>query len=167
MVEDRTRTDVRFDERQTLPSWMGPALLVLTIPGPLLASIAVVGEQGVTRSSIAVIALVVALAVLPIGLLRSAMRTRVTDDGLEIRYWPFHPTPRTIPFEAIDDVRVERRRSYQYGIRWTRSGWEYTPNSREGVELARRGQKSVFVGSDRPHELATAIREELGARRRG
>ncbi|WP_276254063.1 hypothetical protein [Halomontanus rarus] len=166
MVEDRTRTDVRFEERQTLPSWMGPALLVLSIPGPLLASIAVVGEQGVTRRSIAVVALVAALAVLPIGLLRSAMRTRVTDDGLEIRYWPFHRTPRTIPFEELEDVRVERRRSYQYGIRWTRAGWEYTPNSRDGVELTRRGQKPVFVGSDRPHELATAIREALGARRR-
>lgn len=158
---------MRFDERQTLPSWMGPALLVLAIPGPLLAVIVVVGEQGVTRSSIAVIALVVALTVLPIGLLRSVMRTRVTDDGLEIRYWPFHPTPRTISFEELEDVRVTRRRSYQYGIRWTRSGWEYTPNSREGVELTRRGQKSVFVGSGRPHELATAIREGLGARRRG
>lgn len=164
MDGNRTRAEVHFDERQTLPSWMGPAILVLAVPGPLLATAAVVGEQGLTRSSLALIAAVVALTVVPFPLLlRSVMRTQVTGDGLRIRYWPFHLSPRTVPFDEIDDVRVESRRSYQYGIRRTRAGWEYTPNSREGVETVRREQKPVFVGSDRPHELATAIREGLRA----
>ncbi|MCU4740349.1 hypothetical protein [Natronoglomus mannanivorans] len=167
MDRNRTRDDVRFAERQTFPSWMGPALLVLAVPGPLLAIAAVVGEQGLTRNSLSLVAVVVALTVAPLPLLlRSAMQTQVTDDGLQIQYWPFHRSPRAVPFDEIDDVRVESRRSYQYGIRWTRTGWEYTPNSRDGVAVTRQEQKPVFVGSDRPHELAMAIREGLRAYRR-
>ncbi len=58
----------------------------------------------------------------------------------------------------------EERRSYSYGLRWTRSGWEFAPDSSEGIRIYRESSKPIFLGSERPHDLLTAI--ESGRRNR-
>jgi len=153
-----------FDERQTLPAWVRPVIIVLSIPPLVVTSIIVVGESGVTTGSIGVIAAVVApsLGILPL-LNRSELRTRVCDDGVYFRFRPFHRSWRSISFDEIDDVQRSERRAFQHGIRWTRWGWEYRPDASEGVEIYRAAGRPIFLGSERPSELRLAIEEGMRA----
>ena len=163
-----------FEERQSHPSWLGPVLLALAVPALVVTAVVVFDDTGtgtgtgvgVTPESIGTL-LVVALAVLgPIPVLdRAELRTTVQDDGIAIRYVPFHRTERYVSFDDLTDVRRAQRRPYQYGIRRTRWGWEYRPNSSVGVECYRETGPPIFLGSERPHELQTAIEAGLRAGR--
>lgn len=150
---------VRFEERQTVPSWLAPAVFVLAVPSVVLAVGTVFGTEGVDRSSLSTVGVVVLVSVVPIPVVaRMAMRTRVTEDALAVRFWPFHRTPRELPVAEITEVQVEAHRSFNYGVGWTPDAWTYVPRGGEGVRIERREKKAVFVGSERPRELARAIR---------
>ena len=157
----RATDDPAFDERQSLPSWLGPALVALSLPAIPIAAVAVLDAEGPTLEAIALVA---ASVLAPISLvLRSTLRTTVREDGVYVRFSPIHRSDRRIAFDEIRDVRRSDRRAYQYGIRRTRWGWEYRPNASEGVEIYREEGSNVFLGSERPRELRTAI--ETGIRR--
>lgn len=156
---ETTSDTVRFEEHQAVPSWLVPAVCVLSVPAVVLAAGAVFGSEGIDRSSLAMVGIVVLASVLPIPVVaRMAMRTRVTESALAVRFWPFHLTPREVPLAAITDVRVEPHRSLNYGVQWTLNAWKYVPQSGEGVRIERDERTDVFVGSERPRELARALR---------
>ncbi|ELY38435.1 hypothetical protein [Natronorubrum tibetense] len=156
-----TGTDPTFEEHQSLPSWLGPALVALSIPALVVALVAVLETGGPTLRAAG---LVVVAVMGPIPLiLRSTLRTTVRDDGVYFRFTPFHWSERYISFEEIEAVRRSERRAYQYGLRRTRWGWEYRPNASDGVEIHRTNGPAIFLGSEQPHELRQAI--ESGMRR--
>ncbi|GEM_PF-5441589 len=155
---------VVFEERQSHPSWLGPAMLVLSLPTLVVVTVLTIDDTGTNGQSVVTLALIALLVLGPIPILvRAELRTTVRDDGIAVRYAPFHRTDRHIAFEELTDVRRAERRAYQYGIRRTRWGWEYRPNSSAGVECYRETGPPIFLGSERPHELRTAI--ENGMRR--
>ncbi len=165
MADAAGSRDLAFEECQTFPSWMGPALIALSLPALLVTPILIFADEGVTLESTAIVVATVVIVVAPLPfLLRSTLHTEVREDGVYFRYWPFHRSYRHVPFSAIQDVRREERRSYSYGLRWTRSGWEYAPDSSEGIRIYRENSKPIFLGSERPHDLLTAI--ESGRRNR-
>lgn len=159
-----TEAGPAFEERQFLPSWFGPALVALSVPALLIAGVAVVEAEGVTLEAAGTVGLLTLIVLGPIPLLlRSALRTAVRDDGVYFRFSPFHRSDRRISFEEIESVRRGERRAYKFGLQRTRWGWEYRPNATEGVEIYRENGPSIFLGSERPHELREAI--EAGMRR--
>ena len=160
-----TALEPAFEERQSMPSWFGPALVALSVPALVVAAAAILDAEGVTGESVALLAVVAVLVLVPIPLfVRATLRTTVSDDGLVFRFTPFHRSDRTVRFDDIEEVRRSERRAYQYGLQRTRWGWEYRPNSTVGVEIYRENGPPIFLGSERPHELRTAIEE--GLRRR-
>ena len=161
MALEAADPDSTFAERQSLPSWVGPLLLVLSIP-PLALVVAVSFEDGVTLESAVTVVAIALLVVGPIPLVRrSELQTEVRSDGVAFRFAPIHRSERVVPFDEIESVRLGERRAYQSGLRRTRWGWEYRPNSSEGVEIYRRDGPPIFLGSERPHELRTAIEEAM------
>ncbi|MDS0477528.1 hypothetical protein [Natrinema sp. 1APR25-10V2] len=161
-----TPTDATFEERQRLPSWMGPTVLALSISPLAVTILVIIGENGVTPGSLAAIAAIVGpgLGVVPL-VYWAKLRTQVRDDGVYFRFRPFHRSWRSIPFANIQRVRRDERRAFQYGIRWTRRGWEYRADANTGVEIDRIEGKPIFLGTERPHEFRAAI--EAGVRRSG
>ncbi|MFC6836450.1 hypothetical protein [Halomarina ordinaria] len=93
-------------------------------------------------------------------------RTEVRDDGVYLRFAPFHRRERVVPFAALDSVtRVTYRPLRDFGgwgIRRGREGWAYTTDGREGVRLEYGGE-TLLVGSRRPEELMRAIERARGA----
>lgn len=157
-----TAGEPTFEERQSLPSWLVPALVALSVPGLAFTAFVVLDEQGLTLESLATVALIAVIVLGPIPLIgRSTLHTAVRADGVYFRFRPFHRSDRRISFEAIERIERSERRAYQYGLRRTRWGWEYRPHASDGVEIYRTRGPAIFLGSERPHELWTAIEAEL------
>ncbi|MCY2930781.1 MAG: DUF6141 family protein [Planctomycetota bacterium] len=96
------------------------------------------------------------------------MTTEVREDGLFVRYFPLHRSPRRIPLEDVTVVEAVTYRPVMeyggWGIRRTRGGKAYNVRGNRGVKLRMGDGRHLLIGSARPEELAAAI-EEL--RRRG
>ena len=96
-------------------------------------------------------------------LLRVAtLQTEVRDDGLYLRFAPFHRSAKRIPFADLADLQETGYSPVRYGgwgIRWSPRGIAYTVSGKSGVRVERTDGKSVFVGSDRPDELVAAVQE--------
>jgi len=96
-------------------------------------------------------------------LLRVAtLETEVREDGLYVRFSPFHRSAKRIPFSDLADVQETGYSPVRYGgwgIRWSPQGIAYTVSGKSGVRIERADGKSVFVGSDRPDELVAAVQE--------
>ncbi|QRV15345.1 hypothetical protein JMJ58_00095 [Haloterrigena salifodinae] len=151
-----------FEEHQSMPPWFGPALVALSAPALPVAAVVILDAEGVTGESVAILAAVAVLVLAPIPVFaRARLRTTVREDGVAFRFSPFHRSERRVRFDEITDVRRSERGAYQYGLRRTRWGWEYRPNAREGVEIRRERGPAIFLGSERPRELLTAIETGL------
>lgn len=90
------------------------------------------------------------------------LTVRVSDDGVHVRYYPF--VNRKIP---LADIRAFRARRYRpirefggWGIR-TGLGNKSAYNAKGdlGVELYLNDMRSIMLGSQRPDELAAALRQ--------
>lgn len=91
--------------------------------------------------------------------------TEVRDDGLYIRFAPLHRSFRRVPWTAIDSVEATSYRPLReyggWGIRWRPGAIAYNVSGSRGVLLTRPDDRDLLVGSQRPDELATAIRETM------
>lgn len=151
-----------FEERQSMPTWFGPALVAISVPGLLITAVAVVGTEGITVESIAIVASLAGFVLGPVPLLaRARLRTTVRENGVAFRFSPFHRSERTVLFGEIEEIRGSERRAYQHGLRRTRWGWEYRPNAGEGVEIYRENGPPIFLGSERPYDLQAALEEGM------
>ena len=89
--EESTARRVTFEERQTLPSWFGPAVVALSVPTLVVTVVVVFETEGATRESLALGVLLALVVLGPLPLLfRSALRTEIRDDGVFFRFSPFH-----------------------------------------------------------------------------
>ncbi|SFG86703.1 hypothetical protein SAMN04488063_3152 [Halopelagius inordinatus] len=89
--------------------------------------------------------------------------TEVRDDGLYVRFAPLHRSFRRVPWTAVGSVEATTYRPLReyggWGIRWRPDAIAYNVSGSRGVLLTRPGDRDLLVGSQRPDELATAIRE--------
>lgn len=101
----------------------------------------------------------------PLLLLLARLDTEVREDGLHVRFLPFHRKPRHWPFDEI--VLAEPRvyapiREYGgWGIRYGRDGMAYNAHGNRGVQLVLRSGKRLLIGSQHPELLAQAIRRGI------
>ena len=101
---------------------------------------------------------------LPGLLLSSKLATEVRDDGVYVRFSPFHRSFRRIPFK---DLRGSEVRTYHpileyggWGIRRRRRRKAYNVSGNRGVELELADGSRLMIGSQRPQGLWEAIREK-------
>ena len=92
--------------------------------------------------------------------------TEVHDDGICIRFSPFHRRPRRI---ALFDVRRCGVRTYRpvrdyggWGIRRGSGGTAYTVSGSRGVEIELSNGERILIGSRRADELCEAIEQARG-----
>lgn len=113
---------------------------------------------------------VIALATLvAVGALFLSIRltTEVREDGVYVRFEPFHRSFRRVPFEDIERIETTTSGILTYGgigIRWTPSTIAYMTDRGEGVKIHRQNAKSVVIGSQRADELAAVISERKDVR---
>ncbi|ELY83187.1 hypothetical protein [Natrinema gari] len=91
--------------------------------------------------------------------------TEVRTDGLYVRFAPLHRSFRRVPWEAIDSVESVTYRPLReyggWGIRWRPATIAFNVSGSRGVYVTRSDDRDLLVGSLRPDELATAIRDGM------
>lgn len=114
------------------------------------------------RSARETVSQLVALGAAALLLRVATLQTEVREDGLYLRFAPFHRSAKRIPFSDLTDLQETGYSPVRYGgwgIRWSPQGIAYTVSGKSGVRIERTGGKSVFVGSDRPDELVAAVQD--------
>ena len=92
--------------------------------------------------------------------------TEVRDDGIYIRYFPFHWTFHRIAFTEVKQFEVRTYRSFKeyggHGIRFGSKGKAYTVSGDRGVQIELLNDKRLLIGSQRAEELGRAIQTKYG-----
>jgi len=147
--------DVHFRETQRFRQ---PWLWGLLVGVALLVgwSLYVDGDPG----GAGIVGLAAVIAVLALFAV-ATLTTEVRNDGVHIRFFPFHRLPRHIPPEEIERseaIEYSPIRDYGgWGVRWTGGGKAYNVSGSEGVRLDRRDAEQLLIGSQRADELDAAI----------
>lgn len=108
------------------------------------------------------VALVMAVVLIPMALIE--LRTHITDDGVEIRFWPF--VRRRIFKSEIKSMRVRKyspiREYGGWGIRSSMgNGSAYNVSGDQGLQLELNNGKKILVGTQRPEELSAFLTDYL------
>lgn len=95
--------------------------------------------------------------------------TEVRDDGLYIRFLPFHIRYRRILLEDIEDYQPIVYNSLLlfggWGIRMNfRGDIAYNIGGNQGIELKLKHKKVIIVGTKRPEELVKVLDSIKGTR---
>ena len=100
---------------------------------------------------------------LPAFMYTIRLTTVVRDDGIYLRFFPFHFKWVRFPFEDIDTFEVltySPLRDYGgWGIRYGLKGKAYNVSGNKGVLLNLKDGKTVLIGSQRADELGYAVSE--------
>ena len=94
--------------------------------------------------------------------------TEVRNDGIYIRFVPFHRDFHGFLWEEIESFEVRTYRPVLeyggWGIRFGSGGRAYNVSGNRGLQLslARWRPEHVLIGSQRPEELAMAIESARG-----
>jgi hypothetical protein len=105
--------------------------------------------------------LAVLAPILVVGIIYFAvqLRTRVKDEALQVGLWPFGGT--TISLQEIDSVEIVDYRPLRdfggWGVRYGSKGKIYSAQGSKAVKVSGRKLEPIFIGSQRPQELAAAL----------
>lgn len=157
-----------FEETQRSYVWY---LWVLVLIAPAILTYALITQLFFDRpfgdQPVPDLALVVMWLIFGVGLvalfLSSRLVTRVEQNGVFIRYYPFHLNGVYFPANDIEkaEARVYRpiREYGGWGIRYGWRGKAYNVRGNEGVEITLRDRRrTVLIGSQRAPELQAAVR---------
>ena len=104
---------------------------------------------------------------LPALLFFSQLITEVRDDGIYIRFSPFHRAFRRIAFTEVKQCKVRTyhpiREYGGWGIRVRCQGKAYNVSGDRGVQIELLNGNRLLIGSQRAEELWRAIPEEYRA----
>lgn len=93
------------------------------------------------------------------------LTTEVREDGLYVRFWPFHRSFEQVPWRAIaaaESVHYRPLSEYGgWGIRWRPGRVAYNVRGSRGVYLTGHDRRDILLGSQQPDELAAAIRQRM------
>jgi hypothetical protein len=163
-------TDIIFQEEQKFGSWLQWLVYLcmgVSIVITVFALIKVSGGDNPQQTSDVVLAVIVGIGV-PIAIaalfLLLKLQTEVRQDGLYIRYFPFHIHFKRFRSEDLSECYARRYRPiWEYGgwgIRYSlRNGKAYNVSGNQGVQLVFKNGKKLLIGSQKPDELEAAIRE--------
>lgn len=126
--------------------------------------VALGGEFG--NRPVSDVQLAVLLALLGVGMplffYQMRLTTTVSPGEVQVRLWPFHVKPVTIPTHTIrhfEHITYNPITDYGgWGIRWGLKGKAYNMSGNEGVKLYFYNSKPLLIGSQDAASLYEAIK---------
>lgn len=114
------------------------------------------GENPASDTGVSVL-LVLFGILLPLFMYSLKLTTEVRQDGLYVRFYPFHFSYRRYPYESINSYKVRVYSPLKeyggWGIRYGRKGMAYNVSGDRGLQLELKNGKGLLIGSQRPEEL--------------
>lgn len=149
--------EVLFRETQHMRQpWIWALIVLVSVP-PILFGVVMVGDSGLAFGSVVGLFVILAVAVLFYSI---QLTTEVRDDGIYVRFAPFHRSFRRLPVDQIERIERTEFGLLTYGgigIRWTPDTVAYMTARGSGIKIDRESAQSVVIGSQEPSALMTAI----------
>ncbi|MFD3000098.1 DUF6141 family protein [Pontibacter toksunensis] len=163
-----TEQNILFRERQRFTQfWLW--VVVLVVASIFWAGFVsqIVLDGGFANNPISDVQVIVLFIVMGIGFpvffYSMRLTTLVQPGELQVRFWPFHLSPKRIPLHTVRDyarITYHPIRDYGgWGIRWSLRGKAYNMSGNEGVQLHFYNRKPLLIGSQNADELFEAIRQ--------
>ena len=99
--------------------------------------------------------------VFPLMFYSTRLITMVKEDGIYLRYIPFHFKFKIYPLDEINKFEARKYRPiYEYGgwgIRYGFKGMAYNVYGNMGIQLTLKNKKKVLIGSQKSDEFYEAI----------
>ncbi|SFL50858.1 hypothetical protein SAMN04487950_4059 [Halogranum rubrum] len=93
------------------------------------------------------------------------LETEVRADGLYVKFAPLHRSFRHVAWADVDSVEAVTYRPLReyggWGIRFRQGGLAYNVSGSEGVRIGRPDDRELLIGSQRPYDLARAMRDAM------
>jgi hypothetical protein len=115
-------------------------------------------------SEIAYIVSGVIMCALPILFWQMRLMTRISDEGIYVRFIPFHFKEQFYPWDSIESAQV---RTYSplkeyggWGIKYgfNGQGKVYNVSGNEGLQLVFKSGEKLLIGTQKPAEIQASIR---------
>ncbi len=105
---------------------------------------------------------------LPGLFLATRLRTEVREDGVHVRFTPFHLRDRFFPLDTLARVEAVTYNPLLefggWGLRLGPGGWAYNVSGRRGVRLTFTNGKKLLIGSAKPEAFVDAVEEAVSMR---
>ncbi len=166
---------ISFSETQRFRTWWawGAVLLMNILFLYAIIQQIILGKPFGTKPAPDYILIVVELFlfVLFLLLISIKLKTRITDEGIYYRFYPFHRRERFIGWNVLSDAYMREYNSFhEYGGWGIRTGSPQTGNaintsasSKTGLQLRFTDGRLLLVGTSRPEEVAAIIKEITAA----
>lgn len=104
---------------------------------------------------------------IPVLFLLATLITGVGEDGVYIKFHPFHLSFRKHTWDEIESfeaVTYNPLKDYGgWGIRYRKDGMAYNVCGNRGVILKLKDGKTIMIGSRKPEEMVAAMRDMIRA----
>jgi len=99
----------------------------------------------------------------PLFFLSPRLITEVKEDGIYIKFFPFHLKYKFISFNEIESFKEREyspiREYGGWGIRYGLSGKAYNVYGNKGLQLVLNNKKKILIGSQKSYEFYKAVQK--------
>jgi len=99
----------------------------------------------------------------PLFFLSARLITEVKEDGIYIKFFPFHLKYKFFSFNEIESFKEREYRPIReyggWGIRYGLSGKAYNVYGNKGLQLVLNNKKKILIGSQKSYEFYKAVQK--------
>jgi hypothetical protein len=161
--------NVKFSENQRFrQKWLW-LIMIITLTGTLILTFTKILIKNTADCIVYDMSTLVYVAIffilLPFFFLVFELRTRVTDNAIYIRFFPFHASWICFPITDIasySNVKYHPLLEYGgWGIRFGLQGKAYNVSGNRGIRLFFKNGKKLLIGSQDPDRFESAIKSAM------
>ena len=90
-----------------------------------------------------------------------SLETKIKEEGIYVKFFPFNPKFRFYPWFEIDKVLVRKYSPLMdyggWGIRFGRNGTAYNIKGNIGLQLKFKNGNALLIGTQKPEELQKVL----------
>lgn len=102
----------------------------------------------------------------PIAFYFMGLVTEIREDGISVRFKPFHLSFRKFLWMEIESIEVRKYNAFKefggWGIRWGAGGKAYNVAGDMGIQLTFKNGKKLLIGTAKEKEIMEAIKVARG-----
>ncbi|WP_133553949.1 hypothetical protein [Pedobacter duraquae] len=89
------------------------------------------------------------------------LETRITQDGIYVRFFPFHLTFRQYTWDKIQNLSLRKYSPIMeyggWGIRYSGNGWAFNTTGNMGLQLEFPDNKKLLIGTKKADDMKRVL----------
>jgi len=99
----------------------------------------------------------------PLVFFSTKLITEIRQDGIYLKFYPFHRKFKFFSFDEIDSFKEREYRPIReyggWGIRYGFGGMAYNVYGNKGIQLVMKNKKKILIGSQKSYEFYKIIQK--------